>query len=95
MAKSRRLLRLVHLLAETGEGLTLDEMAAELDVNRRTAERLRDVIRETFDLEPPGSTELDLARQRSLRPDNPGLEWSVPTDANDAEAFLRERIARG
>ena len=51
MAKSRRLLRLVHLLADTVDGLTLDEMASELEVNRRTAERLRDVIRETFDLE--------------------------------------------
>lgn len=51
MAKLNRLLRLVHCLADSGEGLTLDEMAAELGVNRRTAERLRDVIADNFDLE--------------------------------------------
>ncbi len=51
MAKLDRILRLVHMLADSGEGLTLDQMAAELDVNRRTAERLRDVIALHFDLE--------------------------------------------
>lgn len=51
MAKLDRILRLVHLLNETSEGLTLDEMADALSVDRRTAERLRDVVREHFDLE--------------------------------------------
>lgn len=51
MAKTRRVLRLVLLLSDTGDGLTLDEMAQELEVNRRTAERLRDVIDEAFNLE--------------------------------------------
>ncbi len=40
MAKLDRLLTLVHCLADSGEGLTLDEMAETLGVNRRTAERL-------------------------------------------------------
>lgn len=51
MGKLRRALMLVHLLSESSEGLTLDEMAADLGVNRRTAERLRDALREEFDIE--------------------------------------------
>lgn len=51
MAKLDRLLRLVNALNDTVEGLTLDEMAAAIDADRRTAERLRDVIRAHFDLD--------------------------------------------
>lgn len=51
MGKLRRALTLVHLLSESSEGLTLDEMALALGVNRRTAERLRDALREEFDIE--------------------------------------------
>ncbi len=51
MGKLRRALTLVHLLADTTEGLTLDEMAQALGVNRRTAERLRDALRDEFDVE--------------------------------------------
>lgn len=51
MAKLDRLLALVHALSESAEGLTLDEMAETLGVNRRTAERMRDVIALHFDLE--------------------------------------------
>ena len=51
MAKMSRMLALVHLLADSAEGLTLDDMARELGVNRRTAERMRDVIAVNFDLD--------------------------------------------
>ncbi|MFN3725225.1 MAG: helix-turn-helix transcriptional regulator [Allosphingosinicella sp.] len=51
MAKLDRLLALVHALAEDAEGLTLDEMATRIGVNRRTAERMRDIIMMHFDLE--------------------------------------------
>lgn len=51
MGKLRRALTLVHLLSESSDGLTLDEIASELGVNRRTAERLRDALREEFDIE--------------------------------------------
>lgn len=51
MSKLDRILALVHLLAAPGEGLTLDDMADALGVNRRTAERMRDVIAQHFDLE--------------------------------------------
>ncbi len=43
-APAERLFRLARHLAGTRTGLTLDEMAAELDVGRRTAERLRDSL---------------------------------------------------
>ncbi|WCT74193.1 hypothetical protein PQ455_02880 [Sphingomonas naphthae] len=51
MAKLDCQLALVHALSETTEGLTLDEMAERLGVNRRTAERMRDIIARHFDLD--------------------------------------------
>ena len=45
---SQRLLRLARHLAASRAGLTLDEMAAELEVGRRTAERLRDTLAAMF-----------------------------------------------
>ena len=46
--KAGRLLELARLLASTAEGLTLDEMGERLGVGRRTAERMRDAVREVF-----------------------------------------------
>ena len=43
-----RLLRLVTLLAGSRTGLTLDEMSTELEVGRRTVERLRDRLQDVF-----------------------------------------------
>ena len=45
---SQRLLRLALMLAGTRAGLTLDEIARELGVGRRTAERLRDGLVDLF-----------------------------------------------
>jgi predicted DNA-binding transcriptional regulator YafY len=45
---SQRLFRLARSLAASRTGLTLDEMAAELEVGRRTAERLRDSLADIF-----------------------------------------------
>src|SRR5260221_178494 len=53
--KGAKLLELARLLASTAEGLTLDEMADQLGVGRRTAERMRDAVREVF----PQLEELD------------------------------------
>jgi predicted DNA-binding transcriptional regulator YafY len=47
-APSERLFRLARLLAGTRVGLTLDEMAEQLGVGRRTAERLRDSLEVMF-----------------------------------------------
>jgi predicted DNA-binding transcriptional regulator YafY len=46
--KAGKLLELARLLASTAEGLTLDEMSERLGVGRRTAERMRDAVREVF-----------------------------------------------
>ncbi|HEX5376924.1 MAG TPA: WYL domain-containing protein, partial [Phenylobacterium sp.] len=46
--KATRLLELARLLASSAEGLTLDEMAQAMGVGRRTAERMRDAVREAF-----------------------------------------------
>lgn len=43
-----RLLRLAILLAGSRAGLTLDEMATELEIGRRTVERLRDRLQDVF-----------------------------------------------
>ena len=45
---SQRLLRVAFMLAGTRTGLTLDEIARELGVGRRTAERQRDVLADLF-----------------------------------------------
>jgi len=47
-APAERLLRLARHLAGTRVGLTLDEMATELGVERRTAERMRDTLASMF-----------------------------------------------
>jgi predicted DNA-binding transcriptional regulator YafY len=46
--KAGVLLELARLLASTAEGLSLDEMAQRLGVARRTAERMRDAVRDLF-----------------------------------------------
>ena len=46
--KAGRLLELARMLASTAEGLTLDEIAERLGVGRRTAERMRDAVRDVF-----------------------------------------------
>lgn len=51
MAKLDRVMLLIHALSESSEGMTLDEMAAYLGVNRRTAERMRDIVALHFDLD--------------------------------------------
>jgi predicted DNA-binding transcriptional regulator YafY len=61
--KAGRLLELARLLASTAEGLTLDEMAERLDVGRRTAERMRDAVREVF----PQMEEVDDPPTRRFR----------------------------
>lgn len=80
MAKLDRLLALVHALSETTEGLTLDEMAARLEVNRRTAERMRDVIARHFDLEEL----VDDRRKRFLIRDSLRRVYTRPTPAEVA-----------
>lgn len=80
MAKLDRLLSLVHALSETTEGLTLDEMAERLGVNRRTAERMRDIIARHFDLDEVA----DDRRKRFLIRDSMRRVYTRPTAAEVA-----------
>ncbi len=61
--KAGRLLELARMLASTAEGLTLDEIAERLGVGRRTAERMRDAVRDVF----PQLEEVDDAPTRRFR----------------------------
>lgn len=80
MAKLDRLLALDHALSETTEGITLDEMAERLGVNRRTAERMRDVIARHFDLDETS----DDRRKRFLIRDSLRRVYTRPTPAEVA-----------
>jgi predicted DNA-binding transcriptional regulator YafY len=86
MAKLDRLLTLVKALGESAEGLTLDEMAQVIDANRRTAERLRDLILVHFDLEEQVDD-----RQKRFR--IPGAIPSPFTQPNVEEIAALQSIA--
>jgi proteasome accessory factor B len=75
-----RTLRLVHALSESIEGLTLDDMAALLSVNRRTVERIRDVILIHFDLDEA----IDGRTKRFRIKDSPGRAYTRPSAAEVA-----------
>jgi predicted DNA-binding transcriptional regulator YafY len=64
--KATLLLDLARRLAGSAEGLTLDEMAAEIGVGRRTAERMRDALYALF----PQMEEL---------PDGPSKRFRIPS----------------
>ena len=51
MGKLDRTLSMVDMLAASSEGLTLDEMAEQLGVDRRTVERMRNVVADHFDVD--------------------------------------------
>lgn len=64
--KARALIDLGRLLAGSAEGLTLDEMAAAVGVDRRTAERMRDRL-------------WDLFPQMEAVPDPPTKRFRIPS----------------
>ena len=61
--KAALLLELARALAASAEGLTLDEMAARINVGRRTVERMRDALRDLF----PHMEEIDDPPTRRFR----------------------------
>jgi predicted DNA-binding transcriptional regulator YafY len=89
MGKLRRALQLVHLLAESSEGMSLDEIAGALGVNRRTAERLRDALRDEFDVEE----RVDDRTKRFFIRDRLGRAYTRPT-AEEVAALEIEVSAR-
>ena len=82
--KGARLLTLARLLASSAEGLTLDEMARGLAVGRRTAERMRDAVREVF----PDLEEIDDPPTRRFRIPS-GLDGVFQAPTADELAALR------
>ncbi len=82
--KAARLLDLARMLAATAEGLTLDEMAERLGVGRRTAERMRDAVREAF----PQMEEVEDPPTRRFRIPS-GLDGIFQAPTADEFAALR------
>lgn len=62
-AKAEQMLKLARALAGSAEGMTLDEMARELGVGRRTAERVRDALLQLF----PGMEEVQDGASKRFR----------------------------
>lgn len=94
-APAERLLRLARHLAASRTGLTLDEIAAELEVGRRTAERLRDSLAAIF---PQMESWDDEARMRRWRlPGSAliGVMEARPEAVASVEIAAREVEARG
>ena len=75
--KAAELLRLMQLLAGSADGLTMDDMRAELGCGRRTVERMLAAIEAQFGV---------VERER----DGPRLRYRLPTGAGD-RAFTRVR----
>ena len=89
LEKAGNLLRLALRLADSAEGMSIDEIAAEFAVNRRTAERMRNAVRDLF----PGAFDVITdGRSRRFRITG-GLSdfMSVPTVAELAELDAAER----
>ncbi|GLI25306.1 DNA-binding transcriptional regulator [Xanthobacter flavus] len=63
LEKTANLLTLAQLLAASAEGMTLDQIAGHFSVNRRTAERMRDAVRDLF----PGFESVVDGKQRRFR----------------------------
>lgn len=80
MAKLDRVLALVHALSESNDGLTLDEMAERVGVNRRTAERMRDIIALHFNVDEV----LDDRRKRFVIRDSLRRIYTRPVPAEIA-----------
>jgi predicted DNA-binding transcriptional regulator YafY len=82
--KASNLLRLARMLAASAEGLTLDEISERLDVGRRTAERMRDAVREVF----PQMEEIDDPPTRRFRIPT-GLDGLFQSPTSDELVALR------
>ena len=89
-----RLLRLAILLAGSRAGLTLDEMAQELEVGRRTVERLRDRLQDIFPQVEAIDDDDRVRRWRLPRGALPALRVQ-PTTIATLETVSAELAARG
>ena len=94
-APAERLLRLARHLAGTRMGLTLDEMASELAVGRRTAERLRDSLMAMFPQMESWDDEERVRRWRLPATALFGLVEPRPEAVAAIETAARECAGRG
>ena len=94
-APAERLLRLARHLAGTRTGLTLDEMASELAVGRRTAERLRDSLLAVFPQMESWDDEERVRRWRLPATALFGLVEPRPEAVAAIETAARECAGRG
>jgi len=92
---SQRLLRLALMLAGTRTGLTLDEIAQELGVGRRTAERLRDALAGLFPQLEDWDDEVRVRRWRLPGSALAGVAEPRAEAVAAVEALARECAARG
>jgi len=92
---SQRLLRLALTLAGTRTGLTLDEIAQELEVGRRTAERLRDALAGLFPQLEGWDDEERIRRWRLPGGALAGVAEPRAEAVAAVEALARECAARG
>lgn len=90
LEKATALLRLARRLAASAEGLSLEDMASEFGVDRRTAERMRDAIRDIF----PQMQELRSGKAKRFRIPG-GLDpfFEAPTVEELADLILAARAA--
>lgn len=92
---SQRLLRLALMLAGTRTGLTLDEMASNLEIGRSTAERLRDSLAELFPQLDHWDDEERKRRWRLPGGALAGVAEPRPESIAAVEAVAREYTSRG
>ncbi len=78
---AQRLLHLATLLAGSRVGLSLDEMASQLGVNRRTVERMRDRLAETY------------PQLEALDGDDRIKRWRLPPNAGPPPSVRPEVVA--
>ena len=87
LEKAAALLALARRLAASSEGMTLDEVAAEAGVDRRTAERMRDALRALF----PQLEEIPEGRAKRFRIAG-GLDGFAQAPTPDEMAELQVAI---
>ena len=92
---SQRLLRLALMLAGTRTGLTLNEMAFNLQIGRSTAERLRDSLAELFPQLDHWDDEERKRRWRLPGGALAGVAEPRPESIAAVEALARECLSRG
>jgi len=91
LGKAAGILKLARRMAGTAEGLSLDDIRQEFEVDRRTAERMRDAVRELF---PEMEEQFDGRIKRFLIPGGLDNFLQVPTVEELADLALAAEAAQ-